>query len=188
MTSSSNLMTISDRAITIARTYVGQTESSNNDATWLRQLMLAGGNPASWVKGEAYCIAAALACFGAAFKEDGTGKTFPFSPSAGSQQAYENALEKQFTSDLPSVGDIVIFRHGNTWQGHAGIVTSIVNNDGGHPIGIATIEFNTSSNMSGNQRNGEGCFAKVRNFHDYSPGVLVPGRLWIRGYIKMSTL
>jgi len=181
-------MKISDKAICTAREYVGDVEAKGkaNDASWLRILMEWGKNPAKWRPGDAYCIAALLSIFNRHCLD--AGKSLPFIPSASTQVTYGNAKALNLVSDIPSVGDIVIFRKGDSWQGHAGLVTNILHTDMGFPYGVETIEFNTSGMSSGDQRNGEGCYAKKRLFKDFSPGRMTPRKLWIRGYIKTSNL
>jgi len=178
-------MKTSDHAIIEARTYVGKVEEGVNNAAWLRELM-PKGNPAGWQPKQPYCIAALLAIFFRVCKlED---KKFPIAASASTQTFFESALALHCTGDIPSVGDIVIFRKGMSWQGHAGLVTKIITTSNGVPKGIETIEFNTSGSLNCDQRDGEGCYAKQRLFKDFSPGKMLPNRLWIRGYVKTSLL
>jgi hypothetical protein len=178
-------MKTSDHAIIEARQYVGKVEEGVNNAAWLRKLM-PKGNPAGWQPKQPYCIAALLAIFFLVC--DLEGKKFPIAPSASTQTFFDNAHKDGCTGDIPSVGDIVIFRKGASWQGHAGLVTEILKTDKGIPYGIQTIEFNTSGSSKADQRDGEGCYAKQRLFKDFSPGKMLPNRLWIRGYVKTSLL
>jgi hypothetical protein len=177
-------MKLSDEAIQLAEAYLGKFEVTNNDAPWLRTLMQAGGNPANWKPGESYCIAALLSIFDMASSV--LGVKFSVTPSAGTQTFYQNATGAHLTGPNPGVGDIVIFRLGDSWEGHAGLVAGLVKDANNNLNGIETIEFNTSDNVAGDQRNGGGCFRKVRLFANFKQTSLK--KLWIRGYVKTSTL
>lgn len=67
---------------------------------------------------------------------------------------------EEFKSQNPSPGAVVIWRHGQTYQGHAGIVVS-VNEEAGT---FETIEGNTSS-ADHVERNGDGVYRKIRKLH-----------------------
>lgn len=170
-------MTLIEEAVQLAETYEGKTEQRKNSADWLTDLMKKSGNPAAWQPPEPYCIAAALAVWNIILRKHNM--EIPFHPSKSTQTCYDNAKLKGFIGDSPSVGDIVIYRKGDTWQGHAGIVTKVMDDR------ICTTEFNTSSNHAGNQRDGEGCYPRTRLFKDFQKS---SNHLWIRGYIKMSRL
>ena len=181
-------MQVSDRAILLARSFLGKTETANNDAPWLETLMSAGGNPAKWAKGEPYCIAALLAIFDMACSAES--KTFPIIPSASSQLFFENAAALNLVSQVPAIGDIVIFKLGTTWEGHAGLITNIQYDHAGKPTAIDTIEFNTSANVTPAtpqaERDGQGCFAKERLLSHFLK--TDKRQLWIRGYVKTSQI
>lgn len=175
---------VAQRAIEIAHEYVGKQESKlkPNWAPWLEFLFeRAGGKELfGWKAPLPYCIAAAAACFEAAAKE--LGKNFPLAGKevigeASTQTFYENAKKMGLTGQTPEVGDTVIFRLAQKWQGHAGIVVGV------NPDSISTIEFNTSGTVAGSQRNGDGCYLKLRRFADFQDKT----KLHIRGYVKTST-
>ena len=170
-------MTLIDEVLQLVESYEGKTEQKKNNADWLLQLMKDSGNPTSWQVPEPYCIAAALSVWNVVLQRHNL--KLPFIPSKSTQTCYDNAKQKGFVGAEPSVGDIVIFRKGDGWQGHAGIVTKVLSDR------ICTTEFNTSSNHAGNQRDGEGCYARTRLFKDFQKSST---RLWIRGYIKLSRL
>lgn len=170
------MASLSEEAIARASQCLTLTETANNNAPWLQQLMADGGNPAHWQAPMPYCISAAAACWGVALSAHGI--EWPFQPLPGTQQTYENAQKASLTASEPNRGDIVIYRDGQGPHGHAGIVT------GADSEGIATIEFNTSPTHAGNQREGEGCYAKMRPFAQFSD----PNGFHIRGYIAMSTI
>lgn len=165
-------------ALFVASHYVGMSETSNNDADWLEKLMKNGGNPCHWQPPMPYCISAACAVWGQVLAAHSI--AWPFQPTAGTQLCYENAAGKGLTTQVPHAGDIVIYRDGNTGHGHAGIVTGL-NGDN-----LFTVEFNTSPNHTGNQREGEGCYNKVRNLISFK-GPKTSG-LWVRGFIAMSSI
>ena len=167
---------ISESVIRIASSYVGKVEETDNDAGWLRDLINFSDNPTGWNPGESYCIAALLSIFKNCCKE----KPFPPRMSKGTQQFWMNAVAVNYTSRTPTRGDIVIFREGLTGSGHAGLVIEV------REDGIDTIEFNTSDNIAGDQRNGGGCFKKTRKFADFSQ--ITHPKFWIRGYVLTSTL
>jgi hypothetical protein len=56
----------------------------------------------------------------------------------------------------PIPGAVMIWRHGNTTNGHTGIVTSVTENS------VGTVEGNTSDGKGVN-RNGDGVYARVRS-------------------------
>lgn len=168
---------VSERAIEIAQTYLGNTETGSNDGPWLRKLMDLAGNPNHWVPGESYCIAALCDIFDIACKEENVG--FPFEYSLSTQTFYQNALEAHYAGSVYERGDIAIFRDGMSWRGHAALVTGTTTE------GLTTIEFNTSPAEKGSQRNGGGCYAKFRGFKQFagqSKG------LYLRGAVKTSRL
>lgn len=174
---------LSTRVIELASGYLNDTETGNNDAPWLEQMMKNAGNPNHWVPGESYCIGALCALLDIACKE--LNITLPFPTSLSTRGFYEGAKAKGWTNNGPDTivyepGDIAIFSEGTSWQGHAALVTAVT------PEGLSTIEFNTSSNLAGSQRNGTGCFAKTRLFKQFAaPSAF---NLWLRGSVKTSKL
>lgn len=174
---------LSTRVTELATAYLGDTETSNNDAPWLEDLKNKSGNPDHWMPGESYCIAALLMLFDIACKEQGA--ELPFPTSLSTRNFYESARAHQwarngYETDIYEPGDIAIFSDGNSWQGHAALVTGVT------PEGIDTIEFNTSGTSAGNQRNGGGCFRKTRLFRQFAPPSAT--HLWLRGSVKTSKL
>lgn len=57
--------------------------------------------------------------------------------------------------DKPFPGCVVIWQHGNTTNGHTGVVTSVTDTN------ISTVEGNTSTGK-GVDRNGDGVYARIR--------------------------
>ena len=76
-------------------------------------------------------------------------------------------------TDVAKPGRVVIWRHGNTTQGHAGIIVS-VERDGEH---MWTVEGNTSDPDSSVQREGDGVYLKRRNISGQ-------GRMKVLGFLK----
>jgi hypothetical protein len=69
---------------------------------------------------------------------------------------YSKSVRK---ADYPTRGMIMIWqRLDNEFQGHAALVESVLDNGM-----ISTIEFNTSSLGSGVNREGDGCYRKIRS-------------------------
>lgn len=54
-------------------------------------------------------------------------------------------------------GDILVWKRGNTWQGHTGFVTDDWQGSSGY-----TIEANTTPGPLGNQANGQGVYTRQR--------------------------
>jgi hypothetical protein len=95
--------------------------------------------------------------------------------SASATTSFKNFDQAHLTSQIPEVGDGVIWRHGMGWEGHAGIVIAvdIVNNT------IHTIEGNTNTDGG---REGIEVAAKVRKIKD----VYKPQGLNLVGFIKFN--
>jgi hypothetical protein len=173
---------LSNRVIELAKAYIGDVETGNNDGAWLNDLAKKSGNPDHWMPGESYCIAGLLMLFDIAEKEIGI--ELPFSTSLSTRGFYEAAKQAGWTipaayNNAFAVGDIAIFSDGSSWKGHAALVTSVT------PEGLSTIEFNTSDTNKGDQRNGGGCFAKTRLFKQFPESLT---HLWLRGSVKTSRI
>lgn len=172
---------LSTRVFELAQTFLGDAETGNNDAPWLRTLM-ANAKELPWHNGESYCIGSLCALFDIACKEQD--RTLPFPTSLSTRAFYEGAKALHWTSNgaypIYEPGDIAIFSDGNSWQGHAAFVVAA------SKAGISTIEFNTSNDEKGSQRNGGGCYPKMRLFSEF--GVPDAHHLWLRGAVKTSKL
>jgi len=70
--------------------------------------------------------------------------------SASATSTYKNFDIAGKTVKEPQVGDGVIWRHGNGWQGHAGIVVSVDNKAGT----FQSVEGNTADDGNPNNREG----------------------------------
>lgn len=132
-----------NKIVTIARSYVGQTEVLGNkgftDPSLLAKMKLAG-----WAPGYAWCALLAEIIW-----KESVGPNNPvwllldklFSASALSTY-YNFAHSKDFTAtEIPVPGALVIWKHGidpKQWTGHAGIVTTNTDKD------FHSVEGNTS--------------------------------------------
>ena len=111
----------------IAKAYIGKTEIPNNagftDTKFQKKMEEVG-----WSKSLAWCsffseLVWTEACCDSALKAV-IKKQF----SGSATTTFKNFdLDKTFkTGSVPQIGAVVIWRHGNGWQGHAGIVTEII--------------------------------------------------------------
>lgn len=119
---------IQDKIISIARSYIGQTEVLGNkgftDPSLLQKMKIAG-----WQPGYAWCALLAEIIWKEAYASNvdiQTVLTHLFSASSLSTY-YNFAQSPQFkVSQVPIPGALVIWKHGidpKKWEGHTGIVT-----------------------------------------------------------------
>lgn len=164
-----------EKAFEIAEGEVGVTElTGNNDGPRVGAYLRAVGLP----EGYPYCAAGISWCYLEAAKFYGKTKSFiPFPMTAGSQKVYDHAIKYGKKSDSwePVHGDFFIWRNKNSYTGHIGIVDSIMTKGW-----ITTVEFNTSSSNSGDQRDGGGVWRKKRNL------IHPLGRLMVRGFVGFN--
>jgi hypothetical protein len=79
----------------------------------------------------------------------------------------------------PSDGSLMLMRHGSSDNGHAGLCVRV---DGVFPNRmLATIEGNTMPGNAGNQRQGDGVYARARN-------VRSNGDLSTQGWVSAATI
>lgn len=134
-------------------------------------------------KGYPYCAAGISWSYLEAAKFYQKNRSFiPFPITAGSQVVLNHAIQngKKVSRDLQK-GDFFVWRQKDSYLGHIGVVKSL-----GEKGWVNTIEFNTSNNDAGNQRDGGGVWEKRRN-------IIHPlGRMLVRGFVgfknKTSTL
>lgn len=125
------------KVVLIARKYVGQTEkpanSGFNDADFEKKMKAVG-----WLKGQAWCAYfCELVCREALPEKDAElAKLF----SASAVKTYENFKEAGRVSDTPRPGYLAVWRYGNGWQGHIGVVTEVLTEKL-----FSTIEGNTNA-------------------------------------------
>jgi surface antigen len=149
-----------ESVIDIAKKYVGQMEKPNNGG-FVDALFEAKMKATGWQIGWAWCASFAKLCFKEAGKDIKV-----FNPSA--LETFKNAQKYNVPiSDKPDVGSVVIFQHGNSWQGHTGIVTEVV--DEKH---FKTIEGNTNNDGS---REGNAVCEKTRVMVTGTNGLNVKG-------------
>lgn len=138
--------------IDTAQSYVGTTERGGNNngpevRAFLRSVGLGPGYP--------WCAAFVSYCLTAA------GVEYPTKRTAGARAFISDrsvtATDVLYGRATVKPGWLVIWRRGNSWAGHIGIVTTWGKASG------ATIEGNTSSGRSGSQRDGDGVWSRTRS-------------------------
>lgn len=160
-------MTLSERIVQIARSYIGQEETANNSgfkSSWFRDKLVAMG----WLKFQSWCAYTGKSIWYDAFKElDPVGAKLVLKYANGSVlQTYNNfARSKEFHVQVsPVPGALVMFREGNKTTGHEGVVTTLVTG------GFNFISGNTSKAGS---REGTTVLEKYRAFNTpYQPNGL----------------
>lgn len=133
---------IAEKIRQVALAYVGKTETAGNsgfaDPAFQRKMQAVG-----WQKGFAWCAFFAELCWAESYKAlqpeklDAVTKLFSGSAVATFTN-FKNAGYK--TDAVPNVGDLVVWRYGNGWQGHIGVVVSV---DG--KGGFQSVEGNTNN-------------------------------------------
>lgn len=135
-------MTLSEKIKTVASSYVGQQEISGNkgfkNPSFQKKMQDCG-----WQIGQSWC-----AYFSELVWKEAFGKSHPsystldrlFSPSAVSTYSNFKGNVIFKCGNVPKVGALVVWRQGNGWQGHIGIVESVIDKDT-----FQTIEGNTNS-------------------------------------------
>lgn len=136
-------MTLTEKIVKVASDYVGQQEIRGNkgfkNPAFQKKMQDCG-----WAMGHAWC-----AYFTELVWKEAFGKSHPmyntldrlFSPSAVSTYSNFRGHLKLFQSgNKPKAGALVAWRYGNGWQGHIGIVESVIDKNR-----FNTIEGNTNS-------------------------------------------
>lgn len=104
-------------------------------------------------------------------------KFIPFPLSAGSQVAYDFARKngkEDKTREIKKY-DLFIWKKKDGIQGHIGMIDSVMQKGW-----VRTIEFNTSSNNRGDQRDGGGVWNRRRNL------IQPMGFLLVRGFVGFN--
>lgn len=128
------------RIVQIAEKYVGQTEISGNRG-WKDKVFEDKMKAVGWSTGQAWCAYfTELVWKEAAQPAQRTALDTLFSPSATATFANFKGTKFYRTGHLPKPGALVVWRYGNGWQGHIGIVTRVL--DGAR---FETVEGNTNS-------------------------------------------
>lgn len=139
-------MTLTDKIIDVAKSYVGQEEVRENisfkDPTFLVKIKSVG-----WYVGAPWCAFLAKLIWQEAFMSaDPPALSLIKEYSNGSAiDTYHNySKSKEFhVSQTPTIGSIVIWVEGNGPAGHAGVVTNVIDANT-----IETIEGNTNTDGS----------------------------------------
>ena len=137
-------MTIVEKIVAIANGDIGQREIPGNKGfvnNIFHKLMIAMG----WLKGQAWCTYYAESVWYRAYEglpamQAEISKRFSGSAVTTFRNFKEGVIFK--TGKEPRVGAVVIWRMGNGWQGHAGIVVQ-VNADGS--FSFSSVEGNTNA-------------------------------------------
>lgn len=170
-------MPVTERAIEIAKSFVGATEDlGQNRGKKIDLIQKEFG-----FKGVQYCVLFTLYCYKKAIEEHGYTSFLP--KTASSQTLFEEAKKLGSVStdfDLMIAGDIVIWRKFKLWQGHAAIALSTPNT---LDKSFVTIEGNTQSGNAGDQRDGGGIYQRIRYARKMDFTV---DNFYLRGYIQMS--
>ena len=153
----------------VAEKYIGQTEISGNkgfnDKKFEKKLKEVG-----WDVGLAWCSFFAEACAKEAYPEKVKELDKLFSGSATA--TYKNfELAGYKVSQTPEVGNLAVWRYGNTWKGHIGIVVETTDTN------YKTVEGNT------NDGKGRECYIVAKHSHSlFAP--LQPAGLNLIGFIN----
>jgi hypothetical protein len=134
-----------------ARTYIGVTEISSNAGPEINRFLASVGLES----GFNYCAAFVSYCLTAADIQN------PDQRSAVAQHfILDNSIEARHVirghKELPA-GTILVWKRGNTWQGHIGFTDSTWTGSKGW-----TIEANTTPGPLGDQRDGQGVYRRER--------------------------
>jgi hypothetical protein len=156
------MSTISDKIISIAKSYVGKHEKPGNsgfmDATFEAEMKSIG-----WYKSASWCAFFAELVWHKAYVDDAVNSKLVTKYCSGNaQETYRNyKASKEFTTSTttPKVGAILIFKDGNsTSVGHAAVVIEIIDANT-----VRTIEGNTNSTGG---REGVEVAIKVRKLNN----------------------
>lgn len=136
-------MTLTEKIVQIARSYVGQKEKPNNSG-FVSAILEAKMKLIGWIKGQAWCAYGAELIWHEAFKEmDSTGFSLVGKYFSGSavQTYYNFKKSPEFAVRLtPKVGSVIIWRHGSGMLGHAGICIEVIDANT-----IKVVEGNTNA-------------------------------------------
>lgn len=151
-------------------------ESEKALSDQLRALM----HEANWSEGEPYCAAfvgAMVILAAEAAKMNSQRFIREWTPHCMTN--VRRFRELNLLDAQPSDGAIVLMRHGSTDNGHAALCVRV---EGIFPYRtLHTIEGNTMPGSEGNQRNGDGIFARTRN-------VFTNGDLKTQGFISARSI
>ncbi len=134
---------MNQKIVDTAKQYLGFTEKPKNsgfsDTEFQKKMESVG-----WKKGEAWCAYFCELVCKEAMPEISAVLDGLFSASA--TETWKNFDIAKMTTQIPAVGMLAVFRFGNGWQGHIGVINNV------YPNGKFTcIEGNTNN---GNGRDG----------------------------------
>lgn len=98
--------------------------------------------------------------------------------TASSQALYAYAKKYDLLTKTPKPGDIAIWRNGNTWTGHVGLILDVLDKT------LLTIEGNTGPQKAV-EREGDGVYIKNRSWAKLGEW---HAKLWLRGILDMEKL
>jgi hypothetical protein len=152
-----------------AKTFIGIKEDGPNKGQMIERFQKAVDQQAV---GESWCVGFVQYCLKGIDALFGTPPTRVFATELATAMWTRTPADLKRTE--PAIGSIAVWAKlvdgKPSWQGHTGIVAEIV------PLGVYTIEGNTSSGVSGSQREGDGVFLRLRM------GAQIPG-FQLLGYI-----
>lgn len=108
-----------------------------------------------------------------AYAEKKTNRRCSLPVSEGCTATFEAAEKLNLTVKDPIVGDLIIWKYGDTWKGHVGCIIE----DGDQFV--RTIEGNTSPEEKGINREGDGVYHKLRSLKG-------AGAMKVLGFIRLS--
>lgn len=133
--------------VSAALAFSGVTEEGGDNQGYLvRAFQSAAGKPA----GQSWCLDFVQACI--AYVEHVKGIESPFPTTELCLDLWNRSPHRKD----PAPGDVVIWRHADTYAGHCGIVVNCVSEL------LSTVEGNTSSISGVVERNGDGVYFKNR--------------------------
>lgn len=183
-------MNIADRIISVAEEFEGLTEIISN-AEWddlktkgpdaraakFEEMIKRAGHQDGW----AYCMSFAEGVWVTAYTEAGASKSLIAKIrgllNPGVMNSYTACREAGLISKVPQPGAVMFMQSGESWRGHAGIVTRA------DPAWIRLMEANTSPEDNEERDGGAGTggiWRKKRHI-DFTPRTR---GLWIRGFLN----
>lgn len=159
--------------VNVARKYIGEEETTGNSG-FKDQLFQKRLEQAGWFKGASWCAFFVEMCCKEANNQLMDEYTKLFSGSATATYAnFEKA--GYVVNQQPAPGALAVWRHGNTWKGHIGIVTEVVDDKV-----FKCVEGNTNNDGS-----REGYLVAEKKRH-YAPLPFKPEGLNLIGFIHLD--
>lgn len=154
---------VAARSLAVARSQVGVKEATgHNDGAQVEMYLHSVGLG----RGYAWCAAFQYWTF------EQTGGAAPFVRTPLANGIFADAVRRGTRQGTYRAGDLLVWRHGGAGSsGHVGRIVAVL-----HDGYVRTVEGNTSSG-TGNQRDGDGVYERVRNVR------LPLGQLYLRGFV-----